>query len=377
MNKKNEQLSLIKSKKSDRLKYYVAFSHINVRPLFKTKLLEYFDYDIERAYNVNLSEISKIAEYYEIQPARSFIQKRSEVNADSCFEEFLKHEDVNLLTIEDDNYPEYLKEIPDYPVALYYKGNIENIDYNYALSVVGSRNASAEAKIALNSIISNFKNSNITIISGLAYGIDATAHTAALNNNLRTIGVIGSGIDIVYPRQNKKLYSDIIEAGGAILSEYPLQTPPMAQNFPQRNRIVVGLSRGTLVGEARLKSGAMISANLALDFNRELMCIPGNILNPNTEGIYHLIRNGAGIVSTGEDLLNCLGWDIINNKPEEIQPVDDIQKSIMKVLELESKTFDDIITNINGDVSKVMVALTELELSGLIKQVNNKYYRCK
>ncbi len=377
MNKKVEQLSFMKNKESDKLKYYVALSHINVRPLFKTKLLEYFDYDVEKAYNVNSAEINKVAEYFEIPASRSFIQKRSEVDTDACYEKFLRYEDVNLLTAEDNNYPEYLKEIPDYPIALYYKGNIENIDYNYALSVVGSRNASTEAKIALSSIISNFKNSNITIVSGLAYGIDATAHTLALKNNLRTIGVIGSGIDIVYPKQNKKLYSDIIEANGAILSEYPFGMPPMAQNFPQRNRIVVGMSKGTLVGEARLKSGAMISANLALDYNRELMCIPGNILNPNTSGIYHLIRNGAGIVSSGEDLLNYLGWDIISNKQNNIEPANDIQKKIIKVLELESKTFDDIITNIKDDVSKIMVALTELELMGLIKQSNNKYYRCE
>ena len=137
------------------------------------------------------------------------------------------------------------------------------------------------------------------------------------------------------------------------------------------------MSKGTLVAEAKEKSGAMISANLTLDYNRELMCIPGNILNPNTSGIYHLIKNGAGIVSNSEDLLNYMGWDIISNKEETSEITDEIQKKILKTLSLESKTFDDIITNIDEDISKIMIGLTELELSGLIKQSNNKYYKCK
>lgn len=376
MSDRVEQLKLIKNENSDKLKYYVALSHIQSSTLFKAKLLEYFEYDVEKAYNVTFNEIAQVAECYEIPASRSFIQKRDKVDIDACYKEFLNFEDVGIITPEDDDYPALLREIPDYPIALYYKGNLKNMDYNYTLAVVGSRAASNEAKIALTSIISNFKNSNITIVSGLAYGIDATAHIAALNNNIRTIGVIGSGIDIIYPTQNKKIYGDIVESGGAIISEYPLKTRPMPQNFPQRNRIVVGMSKGTLVGEARLKSGAMISANLTLDYNRELMCIPGNILNPNTSGIYHLIKNGAGIVSNSDDLLNYMNWDIIKEDNKQSKKLNELQEKIIKTLELESKTFDDIITNINEDVSKIMICLTELELEGLIKQSNNKYYKC-
>lgn len=378
MEKETEQSEHIKTEKKDELKYYIALSHIQVSPLFKAKLLEYFEYDIKKAYNVRPEEISKVSEYFEIPASRTFISKRNEINIEKCYEEFLNCKDVNLITIEDDDYPSLLKEIPDYPVALYYKGNLKNIDYNYSLAIVGSRAASNEAKIALKSIISNFKNSNITVVSGLAYGIDAAAHISALENNLKTIGVIGSGVDIIYPSENKKIYSDIIESGGAVISEYPLKMRPLPQNFPQRNRIIVGMSKGTLVGEAKLKSGAMISANLTLDYNRELMCIPGNILNPNTSGIYHLIKNGAGIVSNSEDLLNYMGWDIINDTNDKINNFgeNEIQTKIIKVLELESKTFDDIITNINEDVSSIMVALTTLEINGIIKQTNNRYYKC-
>ena len=152
----------------------------------------------------------------------------------------------------------------------------------------------------------------------------------------------------------------------------------MGHNFPQRNRIVVGMSKGTLVAEAKLKSGAMISANLTLDYNRELMCIPGNILNPNTSGIYYLIKNGAGIIADSTDLLNQMGWDIIFEESNvKKNSLDEFQQKVMDAILLEAKTFDEIIEKTGQDISKTMVALTELELKGLIKQSNNKYYRCE
>ena len=146
-----------------------------------------------------------------------------------------------------------MKEIPDYPISLYYKGDLNSVSFDFNLAVVGSRNASTSAKLALNNIISSFKNSNITIVSGLAYGIDAKAHTSAIENNLKTIGVIASGLDTTYPMQNKGIYEKIIDEAGVIFSEYPLGVKPIQMNFPQRNRIVVGMSKGTLVGEAQVK----------------------------------------------------------------------------------------------------------------------------
>ena len=146
-------------------------------------------------------------------------------------------------------------------------------------------------------------------------------------------------------------------------------------NFPQRNRIVVGMSKGTLVAEARIKSGAMISANLTLDFNRELMCIPGNISNPNTSGIYYLIKNGAGIVTSSEDILNQMDWNIKATPKESIINLSALQKNVLNCLSLEPKTFDEVMIELKEDISKIMVTLTELEVKGLIKQSNNKYYK--
>ena len=373
---KSKQLKLFENNNEDEIKYYVAFSHmLNLRPLVKVKLLEYFDYDVKRAYNVSKDELSEVCGYYEISTPKNFFKLRDEINLEKCLKEALDDKDMGIITVKDDNYPPLLREIPDYPISLYYKGSFEGIDFNRNVAVVGSRQASFNAKISLNSVISGLKNSGLVIVSGLAIGIDTQAHTSEIENNLKTVAVVGSGLDIIYPSQNKKLFNDISAKYGIIFSEYPLKTKPLAQNFPQRNRIVVGMSQGTLVAEARIKSGAMISANLTLDYNRELMCIPGNILNPNTSGIYKLIKNGAGLVSQGSDILNYLNWDIKTENSEEIE-LSENETKIFNTLSQE-KTFDQIIDITGLDIQSLMVNLTEMELKGLIKQIDNKYFRIR
>ena len=255
---------------------------------------------------------------------------------------------------------------------------IESINFDYNLAVVGSRKASNESRIALNSLIKNLRNTNLNIVSGLAYGADTQAHISAIENNLKTIAVVGSGLDIVYPAANKTLFNNIINGNGIVIIEYPCTTQPMPANFPQRNRIVVGLSKGTLVVEAQMKSGALISARLTLDYNRELMCIPGNILNPNTEGIYYLIKNGCSIVTEANDILNYLNLEIniYNAKNTNTIELSNPKKQILEILALEAKSFDEIINNTDYETDEIMVALTELEFDGLIKQTGNKYYKC-
>ena len=363
--------------KNDNLKYYAAFSYLYCRPVFKSKLFEYFNYDIKRCFEAQKSDLDGFGEFCNITIPRDFFSKKAKLNPDECLKEALSKEGVKILTYEDEKYPPLLKEIPDFPLSLYYLGDLSNINYEHMLAIVGSRRATNIAKGALNSIVSEMADSDITIVSGLAYGIDATAHQSALDNNLKTIAVIGSGLDFCYPAQNKKLYSDIVLNGGVIFSEYHLKTEPRAENFPQRNRIVVGMSEGTLVAEAQLKSGAMISANLTLDYNRELMCIPGSILNPNTSGIYHLIKNGAAIVTTSEDLLNNLGWDIIQKEKNKPEKLSEVQKTILNIIAHEEVSFDQIVQQSDIETSLLMITLTELELKGLIKQSNNKYFKNK
>lgn len=171
-----------------------------------------------------------------------------------------------------------LKHISNPPVVLYYKGDLFSCNLEKTLAVVGSRRASSYAKEALTKIISELENTDICIVSGLASGIDTTAHVAALDSNLKTIGVIASGFDYTYPAANKSLYEKIEDGNGAVVSEYYPTFEPLKFRFPQRNRIVSGLSFGTLVAEASLKSGALITSNLTLEQGRELMCIPWGLL---------------------------------------------------------------------------------------------------
>lgn len=374
----NKEYQLRFEQEDDEIKYFIAFSYLQVRPLLKTKLLEYFDFDVKRAWMTDENDLAMFSENMNITVPKTFLSKKEKINVEECYKNALLDKNIKILTIKDEKYPPLLKEIPDYPIMLYYKGDLESVSFDYPLAVVGSRNASMNAKLSLNNIISSFKNSNMIIVSGLAYGIDAQAHKSAIENNIKTVAVIGSGLDYIYPVQNKEIYEDIISTAGVIFSEYPLKTPPASQNFPQRNRIVVGISKGTLVAEARLKSGAMISANLTLDYNRELMCMPGNIMNPNTQGIYHLIKNGAGIVVDAQDVLNLLDWDFSVTKSESVNfDLNTIQKSVLDIISIEPKSFDEIIGDMSVEVAELMVALTELEIKGLIVQNNNKYHKCK
>ena len=373
----NYQQKLNISEKTDKIKYYVAYSYLLLRPLFKSKLFEFFDYDIERTFNADEKDLKLFCEETQLSVPRDFLKKRDELDIEKCYEEAFKDEEVKIINYEDEKFPPLLRQIPDFPVSLYYKGDIENMDYEHTLAVVGSRKASTEGKNALNVIIKGLCNNPVTIVSGLAYGIDAQAHIAALSVDLKAIAVVASGLDIIYPAQNTQLFHEILAKGGVIFSEYPLKTEPTRFSFPQRNRIVVGISQGTFVVEAQKKSGAMISANLTLDYNRELMCMPGNVSNPNTEGIYYLIKNGAGMVCKTEDIIECMNWDFKTN--EKNNPLDELteeQKRIYEVMSMEAKTFDELIIETKLDTSTLMVILTELELNGLIKQVDNKFYKC-
>ncbi len=376
--KKQYQLKLPNIEKTDKNKYYIAFSYLNIRPLFKAKLFEFFDFDIERTFNVDENDLINFSEQTGMKVPKDFLKKKNSLDLDECFKNALKDEEIGIVTYEDEKYPPLLREIPDFPLLLYYKGDIENMDYKYVLAVVGSRKASTEGEGAMSVIIRGFYTNPVVIVSGLAYGIDAAAHRAALSVDLKTIAVVGSGLDIIYPTQNTQLFDEILEKNGVIFSEYPLGTKPTKYTFPQRNRIVVGMSQGTFVAEAQLKSGAMISARLTLDYNRELMCMPGRISNPNTEGVYHLIKQGAGIACYTNDILEILGWNFkIKEKFDPSYDLTEIQRRIYDIMTLEAKTFDEILQEAQTNSSSLMATLTELELNGLIKQADNKFYKCE
>ena len=341
---------------------------------FIQRLYNYFG-DIELAFNATLSDLSQI-DGLNIKKAETFIDLRNKINPDKVLEQVTQR-NIRYLTFEDEKYPQMLKNIENPPMVLYYKGNLDDCNLEKTLAVVGSRKASYHAKEELNKIISQLSGTDICIVSGLAAGIDSQAHLSALDNNIKTIGVIASGLDFYYPTSNKHLYERIENGNGAVISEYFPTFEPLKFRFPQRNRIVSGLSYGTLVAEASLKSGALITANLTLEQGRELMCMPGLISNPNTEGIYKLLKNGATLVTSAEDILNALNWEIKQTKVAQLElpQLTDSEIKIFEALEIEEKGVDELLVLTKLSVEDLLTDLTTMELKGIIKQVSGDRYK--
>ena len=352
-------------------KYWVAFSSFEeISSVFVKKLYDKFG-NIEKAFNSTYSELVQI-DGITPKKAEQFLKLRDNVNFEKIEEQV---KDFDLITYEDENYPQILKEIYNPPMFLYAKGDLSSCNLGRTLAVVGSRRASRDGKNALSKILSEFQNTDICIVSGLAEGIDAVAHKTALDNNIKTIGIIGSGFNYVYPTTNKELYKRIEDGGGAILTEYFPTFEPIKFRFPQRNRIVSGISYGTLVAEAALKSGALITASLTLEQGRELMCMPGLISNPNTEGIYKLLKNGATLVTSADDILNTLNWEIKKETPSAATNDSNLdEEKILYTISIESKCFDEIQSETGLDTDKLLNTLSMLELKGKVRQVYSDRY---
>lgn len=356
-------------------KYWIAFSSMEqLDSSFVQRLYNYFG-DIETAYKASLSDLSQI-EGLNIKKAETFLKLREKVNPDKVLDEVIR-KGISFLTFDDENYPYMLKQISDPPMVLYVKGDLNICNLNKTLAVVGSRRASTNAKDVLTKILTELQNTDVCVVSGLASGIDTTAHQSALDNNLKTIGVIASGFDFIYPTANKDLYKKIEEGGGAIVTEYFPTFQPLQFRFPQRNRIVSGLSYGTLVAEAAIKSGALITANLCLEQGRELMCIPGLVSNPNTEGIYKLLKQGATMVTDASDILAALDWEIATEKQlkMDFSEFSKDERLVLSSIEIEPKGFDKISAETNINYNDLLVCLTNLELLGVIKQIEGEKYK--
>ncbi len=253
-------------------KFWTAFASIEqLDSTFIQRLYNYFG-DIETAWNATLSDLKQI-EGLSVKKTENYLEKKKGVNPGQTLE-FVLNKGIKILTYEDSKYPYMLRQISNPPMTLFYKGNLFACNLDRTVAFVGSRRASYSGKEGVSSIIADLRGTDLTVVSGLAAGIDATAHRSAIENGLKTIGVIASGFNYTYPSTSADLYKQMEEGAGAVVTEYYPTFEPVKFRFPQRNRIVTGLSYGTVVGEAAMKSGALISANLTLEQGRELMCIP-------------------------------------------------------------------------------------------------------
>lgn len=359
----------------DDAKYWLAFASIEeIGSVFIQTLYNHFG-SVKSAWCASPSELYLVENLTRNQISE-FLKRRNERNPDDCLD-YIQNKNIKFINYTDEQYPYLLKQISNPPTTLFYKGDLSRCNFDRTLAVVGSRKASESAKTVLTKILADFANTDVCIVSGLALGIDSCAHMAAVKNNIATIGVIASGFDFIYPTQNKELYKKIEEECGVVFSEYWPTFEPLRWRFPHRNRIVTGLSKGTLVAEAAIKSGALISANLCLEQNRELMCMPGLLTNPNTEGIYALIKNGAAVVTRAKDILDTLDWEIETsvekNKTKDLG-LDENEQKVFDIISLQDSTADVIAAQTGIEYEKLSVILTMLELKGCIKQTDGERY---
>ncbi|HMN24873.1 MAG TPA: DNA-processing protein DprA [Ignavibacteriaceae bacterium] len=282
-----------------------------------------------------------------------------------------------IITVWDEDFPPLLKKIYDPPLVLSVLGQFDEKD-KYSIAVVGTRMPTNYGKIQTEKIVSDLVEQNITIVSGLARGIDSVAHLSALKSNGRTIAIIGSGLDVIYPAENKKLFNEIKEKG-VIISEFNLGTLPNAENFPKRNRIISGISLGTLVIETAITGGAMQTARLALDQNREVFAIPGNLGVKQSEGTNMLIQRGeAELIKNAEDILQELELKLKpilgKNIPKQQKDLTIFEEKIYNCLMNEPLHIDMLAEKTDLSTSDCLVNLLSLEFKGMVKQLPGKMF---
>ncbi|MDR0977460.1 MAG: DNA-processing protein DprA [Endomicrobium sp.] len=291
--------------------------------------------------------------------------------------ELAEKNNISIVLYTDTNYPKSLRELYGKPLVLYIKGNVLEKDLD-SISIVGSRKISNYGKTVTSEFASYFAKRGITIVSGLARGVDTLAHLTALQNKSRTIAVLGNGILVNYPPENKRL-QEIVAQNGAVISEFSLNKTPDKGSFPRRNRIIAGLSKATLLTEAGMKSGAAITARFCAEFGRDVFAVPGNIYSNTSKGTNDLIQNGAYTALSPQNMAQQLNWlpnEEIKKTKATNNCLNEIETSILALIENNSEGLpsDLIAEKLNLGISETSIALLKLEINGLIKNTPGQIY---
>lgn len=358
------------------LKHYLALALLpDIGMVLGRRLMSVFG-SPEKVFSVSYHDLMKV-ENIGASRAKNII----EFDWNRVEDEIRKAEehDISLICIEDEGYPASIKLFHDAPFVLYVKGEIKEED-KYAVGVVGSRQATNYGRLAAEKLSFKLAKYGLTIVSGMAMGVDTASHNGALKASGRTIAVLGSGLDVPYPHSNKKLM-DSIALSGAVVSEFPFGTPPLRENFPRRNRIISSLSLGLLVVEAAVDSGSLITVRYALEQGRDVFAVPGNITSGNSRGTNALIKNGAKLVEDAEDIISelrqqikgILGKDIISAQ-KELPEMSDDEKVLFGCLTNEPKQVDLIIRESRVATPKALSVLLNLELKGIARQMEGNMY---
>lgn len=355
---------------------WVRFSYLGLSPRRQRTLLEVFGSPqevfrappeaIEAAPGMDGTVAARVRQVAQ-QPIEGDLKRMREMN-------------IRLVVWGEANYPPPLATIEDPPCVLYLRGEWRPQDER-AVALVGTRNPSVYGRLVAEELARELARQGITVISGLARGIDTAAHEGALQGGGRTLGVKACGLDVNYPRESAALAERMVERG-ALLSEYPLGTPPEGWRFPARNRIISGLARGVVVVEAPLKSGALITADFALEQGREVMAVPGPVNTRRHEGCHRLIKEGAHLVESIEDVLSVLGWSrraapspregAPATPPPDLPPP---QRAVWEALTDEPQHVDTIIRRLQRPAAEVNAALVLLEMRGLVQRLPGQYFQ--
>lgn len=353
--------------------FWVAFHHVPyIGPARLRRLLDTFG-SLERAWAASPDQLRRCLES---RPLAELLKARQQLDIPKVFGD-IERSGARITTTIDESYPSLLKEIAAPPPVLYYRGELLETD-SVGVAIVGTRRMTAYGRDMTARIASDLARAGVTIVSGLARGVDGVAHQAALDAGGRTIAVLGSGVNRIYPPEHRKLASRI-EEQGAVLSDYLPETPPDAVNFPPRNRIISGLALGVVVVEAPDRSGALITVDFAADHGRDVFAVPGQATAANSSGCNRLIRDGARLVRSGQDVLE----DLQIMRAHEISvtqqtlPMGEEDRRLLAILTSEPQHIDDLALLSDSTVSAVSGRLMMLELQGLVRNAGAQHYARK
>lgn len=303
----------------------------------------------------------------------NLLKIRSQVSLELVWER-MQTQGINILTWEDENYPRRLKDIDQPPPVLYLRGDLTPGD-EWAVAIVGTRRITSYGRQVTEEVASTLARNGVTVVSGLARGVDAVAHQAALNAGGRTLAVLGNGVDRIYPPENRRLAEQIISQG-ALISDYPLGTPPAGTNFPPRNRIISGLALAVVVVEAGLDSGALITSTFAAEQGRDVFAVPGSILAHQSKGTNRLIQDGAHPLLDPQEILEVLNLTMVteHRSARLVLPTDSTEAQLLQILSSEPLHVDDIHAKTDMPIEKVSATLAMMELKGMVRQVGGMHY---
>jgi DNA processing protein len=354
-----------------RRRYWIGFNLVKgIGPAKVRRLLDHFG-DLKAAWTASPDELR--ASGLDRRSFEGLLSARTGIDLDLVLQR-IEQLGVQVLTWESPDYPPNLASIPQPPPVLYVKGTLTPAD-EWAVAMVGTRRASAYGREVARELASGLAASGVTVVSGLARGIDVVAHQAALDAGGRTIAVLGSGLDHIYPPENKRL-ADAITRAGALVSDYALGTPPESGNFPPRNRIISGLAKGVVIVEAGESSGALITADFAAEQGRDVFAVPGSILQRSSRGTNKLIQQGAKPILDVADILEELNLALVTEHKEAraLLPADETEQRLLACLSAEPVHVDELGAQLSLPISQITGTLALMELKGMVRQVGGMNY---